>query len=179
MDEPKVKKPRITVSPRTPETLDVDSIIARRLAGDPRYVKQPEVPLREKGKWYLKEANSLADANRHYTIVHEEGYLPVTIHDLPEGVSPTSIGYQTAADGITLCKGVNGDERLYKMTKEHRRLIEMKKTEMNKKGMGSAKAMRDDAANAVAGVAGSEGAEFVAKHLRITGSDSEGPLGAA
>jgi hypothetical protein len=172
------RKPRITVSPRSAETvLDTDAIIQRRLKGDPRYSKPPEIPLKDKGKWYLKEANSMADANRHYTIVHEEGYQPVTIHDLADGITPQSVGFQVAADEITLCRGPHGDERLYKMDVNYRKQIESKKTELNKKGMGSAKAVREDAANAVASVGGSEAADFVFNRMHMNGGDTEGPLG--
>lgn len=178
--ESKARKPRITVAPRTAETgLDVDQIIARRLAGDPRYIRPADVPLRDAGKWYLKEANSYGDANRHYSMVHEEGYLPVTVDDLPDGITPESIGWTVAADGVTLQRGANGAERLYKMSTENRRKIEMRKTELNKKGMGSAKAVKESAANAIAGVGGSEAADFVFNQMHIKGGDSEGPLGAA
>lgn len=179
-DAPKrTRKPRITVAPRSVDTsVDVDSIIQRRLSGDPRYIRQGSIPLRDQEKWYVKEANSMADPNRHYSIVHEEGYLPVTITDLPEGVTPQSVGYNVAADGLTLCKGPNGDERLYKMDKGYRQQLERRKTELNKKGIGSAKAVKEDAANAIGAVGGSEAADFVYNRMHIRGGDSEGPLGA-
>jgi hypothetical protein len=186
-EQPKTRgrKPKITVAPRTPETLDVDAIIARRLAGDPRYVRPADVPLRDQAQWYLKEANSYGDANRHYTIVHEEGYLPVTVDDLPDGVTPQSVGWEVSADGLTLCRGINGAERLYKMSKTNRRKIEMAKTTLNKKGTGSVKAVREDMAHAAAAQFGAEAGEAVYSgrgpfggiQVRpIEGGDTEGPL---
>jgi hypothetical protein len=179
------RKPKIVVAPRTPDTLDVDSIIARRLKGDPRYTKPADVPLKDGAKWYLYEANSYADENRHYSIVHEEGYLPVTVDDLPAGITPQSVGWTVAADGLTLCRGVNGAERLYKMSKENRRKIELAKTALNKKGTGSVKAVREDMANAAAAQFGPEAGDavytgrgpFGGIHVNpLGGGDTEGPL---
>lgn len=184
--EPKPKKPRIIVAPHTPETLNPDEIVARRLAGDPRFAHMPEVPLLDKDQWYLHEANSYADANRHYDMVHNQGYLPVTIHDLPQGITPESVGWTVAADGITLARGINGAERLYKMSKENRRKIELAKTALNKKGTGSAKAVREDLAHAAAAQFGPEAGDAVYSGrgpfggIRVNpigGGDTEGPLG--
>lgn len=168
--------PKVTVVPRSEEAMaDVDAIIERRIAGNPFYSGDRAIPLSEPERWYIKEANSLADENRHYAMVHEEGYLPVTIDDIRPGITPESFGFRLAEDGKTLCRGTRGDERLYKMSKPNRAKIEARKTEIAKKGLGSVKAMRDDAANAVAGTHGAEAADFVSK-LHIAGGDSEGPL---
>ena len=178
--EPKKRgrKPQITVSPRA-EALDIDAIIAKRLKGQPFGARTVAIPLKEPGKWATFIANSLADENNHYRMVHEFGWVPLTIHDLADGVTAQSIGWQVKEDGITLCRGQRGDEIAYKMDKTVRNKIQMAKTAENKKGIGSATALKESAANAAAGQMGSEAADFVHKHLVVTGSDREGPLGAA
>jgi hypothetical protein len=167
------------VAPRTATTtLSADDVLERRLKGDPRYTPAPTIPLREAGKWYVKEANSYGDLNRHYEMVHAEGYEPVTLNDLADGVTPDSIGYRLSEDGITLVRGERGQERLYKMSKVNRARLDARKTAMNNKGMGSAKAVREDIANATAATHGSEAADFVASKLHISGEDRiEGPRG--
>jgi hypothetical protein len=171
-------KPDITVTPRA-EAVDIDAIIAKRLQGQPFGARTVTIPLKEPERWATFIANSLADENNHYRMVHELGWLPLTIDDLAEGITPISIGWQTKEDGRTLCRGPRGDEIAYKMDKHIRHQIQMAKTAENKKGIGSAKALKESAANAVAGQMGSEAADFVHKHLHVRGEDREGPLGAA
>lgn len=178
-DTPKRGRPRVTVAPRTTETaFSADDIIAQRLrGGDPYGLRDLAIPIKDAQKWALKEANDYADENRHFSIIHKEGWVPVTKDDLAPGVTPESVGYRVAEDGQTLCRGERGRERLYKMTHENRQKIQMAKTAANKKGMGTAKAVREDVANATAGTHGSEAADFVYQNLRIHGEDREGPLG--
>jgi hypothetical protein len=174
------RKPRITVSPRSDaESFNPDDVIAKRLAGNPFGARTTAIPLAEPGRWATFIANSLADENNHYRMVHELGWVPLTIHDLAPGTNPQSIGWQVKEDGITLCRGARGDEIAYKMDKRVREQIQLAKTAENKRGIGSAKALKESAANAAAGQMGSEAADFVHKHLHVTGSDREGPLGAA
>ena len=121
------RPPKITVAPRTTETaFSTDDIIARRLSGDPYGTREAQIPLKEAGKWAIKEANSLADENRHFNIVHKEGWIPLTVNDLADGITPDSLGYLVSPEG-TLCRGKNGDERLYKMTVENRQRVAMAK----------------------------------------------------
>lgn len=171
------KKPEIAVSPRSEATMSEAQLLEirqRRLSGDPRHERDAEIPLREPQKWYIKEANDYADANRHYKIAFKEGYEPVTIDDLPDGISPVSIGYNLAEDGKTLCRGERGRERLYKIPKAYRAQIEARKTALNKQGMGSAKAVQEDLANAAGQQFGSEAGDFAASSIRVLhGSDVE------
>jgi hypothetical protein len=172
------KKPEITVTPRA-DLIPTDDIIAKRLAGQPFGTRNLAIPLREPQRWAVFIANSLADENNHYRMVHELGWVPLTVEDLAEGITPVSIGWQVKEDGHTLCRGQRGDEIVYKMDKLQYRKVQLAKTAENKKGIGSAKALKESAANAAAGQMGSEAADFVHKHLHVRGEDREGPLGAA
>jgi len=108
----------------------------------------------------------------------------VTTDDLPDGLTPQGIGWQTAEDGKTLCRGVRGQEIIYKMPKAIRHKILMKQDEINRKGTKSEKAAIDDIAEAAGGSMGSEAGDFVHRHLKGTLSgggairDSRGPLDA-
>jgi len=173
------RKPRVTVTPRAEVVeMDIDDVIQRRLAGQPFGARTTAIPLKEPERWATFIANSLADENNHYRMVHEFGWVPLTVHDLADGVTPQSIGWQVKEDGITLCRGARGDDIVYKMDKRRREQIQMAKTQANKRGIGSAKAVREEAANAAAGQMGSDAADFVYKGLTVVGEDREGPLGA-
>lgn len=149
---------------------NVDDVIARRLSGEPFGSRQTIIPLREPGKWALYEANSLADRNMHYRMVHELGWVPVFASDLEPGLTPEQIGWQVDAGGI-LCRGDKGDQKLYKMPVEVRDQIQAAKTRANLKGMGSAKAVKESVVAATSAQMGDEGASFVQNSITITGGD--------
>lgn len=167
------RKPRIdAVTPRSDESqFNVDDINARRLRGERR--RENALPMRDPGKWALRWANSLAEPNRHYTIVQEDGWLPVTVDDLAEGLEVQSIGAQVGHNG-QLCKGPNGDERLYKKLKTLHDQIKLTEAHLRQKPMRSERAAKDDVAEAAAGQLGSDAAEFIHKNTSISIRDSQG-----
>lgn len=175
------KKPTISVTPRADiAAADIDSIAQnineRRLRGE--RVRNNEIPLAEPGKWALRRANSLAEDNRHYAMVHELGWVPLTVDDLAPGTTPESIGYRLAEDGKTLCKGTRGDEVLYKKDKQAHQEIKMREALDRQKVQRSEMAAKQDVANAVAGAHGSQAAEYIAKNTTVRITDAQGPLGA-
>lgn len=179
------KRPKATVVPRSPEVVMTEEQLVefrrRKIEEikaaahlDPFGDQEVPIPLRERG-WKVKEANDYADENRHYQMRHKFKYEPVTAADLPDGVTPESVGYRLGEDG-QLCRGPRGTEKLWKMPDEAYDYRQQLKTEKNKKGMGSAKAMKEDAANAAANTFGAQAGDFVSR-LHIRGEDREGPLG--
>lgn len=174
---PKPKIPAITVAPRA-ANVDIDRIIAKRLAGDPFADGTQAIPLKDAEKWDTYIGSGEVNPNRHYELVNRKGWIPLTIADLPEGVTPQAIGWNVAEDGQTLCRGVRGQEVAYKMPKEVRSQIQAAKTRANLKGTGSATKVKEDVANAVGGSLGSEAADWTQRNISITGGDRQGPLGA-
>ena len=110
------KIPRVTVAPRAAQ--DVDDIIAKRLQGDPFAAGVAAIPLKDAEHWATYVANAETSPNRHYEMVHRKGWVPLTVADLPDGITPQSIGWQVAEDGVTLCRGVRGGEVAYKMPRK-------------------------------------------------------------
>jgi hypothetical protein len=149
---------------------DVNAIIARRLAGEPFGARNTTIPLREPGRWATYEANSMADRNMHYRMVHELGWIPLRIEDLPEGLSPESIGWQVG-DGGQLVRGTQGDQRLYKMPADVRKQISDAKARANMRGMGSAKAVKASVMEAASAQLGDEAAAFTSAAITVTGQD--------
>lgn len=167
------KKPAITVTPRSDEsTWSADDIIARRLGGEPFGLKSDQIPLKEPGKWALRIANTQVHDSRHYDMVHKLGYVPLTVDDLAPGVDPPSIGFRLAEDGKTLCRGVRGDEVLYKMPKSAYDKIQMAKAEANTKSLKSERAAKHEAAEAAVAVHGDQAAEYLTQHANMTIRDS-------
>ena len=161
---------QVVVAPREEVTYDVDAVIARRLSGSPFGSRDLVVPMREPGKWATYEANTLADRNMHYNMVHQLGWVPVTVADLQDGVTPDKIGWQVDAAG-TLCRGPQGDQKLYKQPLEVWKQIQAAKARANMRGIGSAKAVKESMAEATAAQMGSEAADFVHGNITVTGSD--------
>lgn len=170
------RQPQISVTPRA-AAVDIETIIAKRLSGDPFADGAAAIPLRDPHQWDTYIANAEVNPNRHYEMVNRKGWIPLTVADLPANVSPESIGWNVAEDGQTLCRGTRGQEVAYKMPKDIRSKIQEQKTAMNKRGMGSAQKVKADMANAAGNQLGSEAGEFV-NNLSITGGDRPGPLGA-
>lgn len=171
------RPPKITVVPRADESQwSVEDVNRRRLDGEPFGLVTSDIPLREKGMWSLRIANSQSDEGRHYKMRHRLGWEPAVLADLAEGVTPESIGFRLAEDGQTLCRGIRGDEVLYKKPKAIDQAIQMKKAEANTKGLKSERAAKEDTLNAAALSHGSEAAEFLARHATISIKDSQQPL---
>lgn len=169
------RKPRITVTPRMDDA-DWEKEIQERIGGNPFGHGTDTIPLKDGEYWATYIANSDADPNMHYDMTHNKKWKPCTKDDLEDGVTPESIGFRVAADGQTLCRGQRGDEVVYKMPRHLREQILMAQTAQNNRGMGSAKKVKADVANATAGSFGSEAGDFAHSNISITGSDRRGPL---
>ena len=154
---------------------DTDAVIARRLSGEPFGTRNTTIPLKEGAKWSTYEANSMADRNMHYRMVHELGWIPVRVEDLAHGLTPESIGWQVA-DGGHLVRGPQGDQRLYKMPADVRQSITNAKAKANLRGMGSAKAVKQAVTEAASAQLGDEAAAFTDGAITVTGADRVGLL---
>lgn len=174
---PKKDTPTITVAPRAEAHYDLDAILKKRME-NPFGAGTTEVPLREPEKWSTYIANGDLHPSRLYEMTYKKGWEPVREEDLAIGVTAASIGFQVSETGA-LCRGPRGQEVVYKQPKEVRQAIAMRKTEINKKGMGTPAKVKADLASAAGGAHGDEAGSFVEKHIVVTGSDREGPLGAA
>ena len=170
------RKPKIVVAARA-ASVDLNTVIAKRLSGDPFAAGQIAIPLRDPHLWDTYVASSEVNPNRHYDMVNRKGWVPTTIYDLPDGISPESIGWQVAEDGQTLCRGPRGQEIVYKMPKDVRNQIQEKKTALNRRGMGSAAKVKTNMANALGNTLGSEAGDFAHQNITVTGGDRVGPLG--
>lgn len=159
----------VVVAPRT-DTFDVEAVIDRRLRGEPFGARNTELPMREPGRWATMEANSMADRNMHYRMIHEYGWVPLRVEDLAPGISPEAIGWQVATDG-GLVRGPNQDQRLYKQPIEVRQRIQAAKTQANMKGIGSAKAVKEAVTGALSSQLGDEAASFAHGNITVTGAD--------
>lgn len=163
---------KVVVAPRADETFDIDAVIRRRLEGEPFGARDTTVPLKDGAKWATYEANSMADRNMHYRMVHQLGWLPVRVEDLADGITPESIGWQVDAGGV-LCRGPQQDQKLYKQPVDVRHRIAQAKAAANLKGIGSAKAVKDSMVAAASAQLGDEAATFT-NGLTVTGSDRRG-----
>lgn len=120
-----------------------------------------DLPLKEREKWYLRRDNQQADPNMFYRLRHELGYVPVTPDDLPEGLTPDAIGCRVTLDGQLAMGDGAHEERWFKMSAAHRAMLDDAATTANNRGIGSAKKIKQDAAEAAAGQFGSEAGDFV------------------
>jgi hypothetical protein len=96
--------------------------------------------------------------------------VEVTQDDLAPGVSAESIGFTVSETGA-LCRGTRGQEVVFKMPKDLRKKVMDRKAEVNKKGMGSPSAVKQDMVNAAGNAHGDEAANFLNKHVHVTGYD--------
>ena len=169
------RAPRVTVAPRT--TQDVDRIIQQRIEGDPLARAAQSIPLRDPELWETHIANADVSPNRHYEMVHVLGWVPLTVADLPDGITPEAIGWQVTADGQTLCRGPRGGEIAYKMSKARHVELGQAKIRRNLRGTGSAATVKTALTNAASGQLGDEAASFLDRNVTVTGGDRVGPLG--
>ena len=169
------RPPEVTVVPRA--ATDVDAIIAKRLQGDPFAAGAVDIPLRDPEHWATYVASGDVSPNRHYEMVHKKGWVPLTVADLPDGITPQAIGWQVAEDGQTLCRGVRGNEVAYKMPLAARSQVQQAKTARNLAGTGSAAKVKASLTAAASGSLGDEAASFVDQNVTVTGGDRVGPLG--
>lgn len=179
--EPKKRgrKPRITVIDRADLVASQEDAIAdaldRRLRGAPSDLfgsaGSKALPLREPGRWKIKEANGdISEGGRLHEMT-ELGWAPVTAADLREDVTPEKLGLRLAEDGRTLVRGARGQLVYFKMPLDKYRVLERRKAEINAKGIGTASAVNRDLAESLPGVVnrGDGG-------ISADGSDIRGPL---
>lgn len=171
------QKPEFTVTPRAESAFNVDEIIAKRLSGNPFGHGTTEIPMREQGRWATYIANGDLHPSRLYEMTARKGWVPFTAADLPEGITPESIGFQVN-DAGALCRGERGKEVVFKQPVEVREQIQAAKTAANSKGMGSAKAVKDNIIGALGSQHGDEAATTMSQYLHVHGADTRGPLGA-
>jgi hypothetical protein len=162
------RKSQITVTSRADAAktravaqLRDNPVLARRLAGNIQGGGSIGIPLREPERWYTRIENQLADPNMFYRMRHEMGYVPLTADDLPEGVTPTAIGFRVSEDGYLVRGPVGQEEMPWKMPKEDRALLEQAMTDQNMAGIGSTKKIKNDMAEAAGSQFGSEAGDFM------------------
>lgn len=122
-----------------------------------------DLPIRDREHWYLRRDNQQADPNMFYRLRHELGYVPVTEDDLPDGLTPESIGCRVTPDGQLAMGDGAHEERWFKMSAANRAALDQAATAANMRGIGSAKKIKDDAAEAAAGQFGGEAGDYISK----------------
>ena len=150
-----------------------NAALARRLAPGgnvfPRGVT--DIPLKEPG-WETRWFNREIHENKHYAAVHEAGWEPVREEDL--SAEAEELGLRLNETKVVVrCE--RGNEMLMRMRTDDRRLVQLKKTEINNKGVG--RGAREAVANAVASAHGDEAADFAHQHFVGNIEDRVGPLG--
>lgn len=161
------------VIPRTEEgTWSADDVRAKRLGGQPFGLKVSAIPMREREKWQLYIANTSVDDARHFKMVAELGWEPVTAADLAPGVTPESLGFRVSEAGA-ICRGARGDEVVYKMPKADYDRLQQQKAAKNIEGIGSQSKSRMAVAEAASSQLGDEAAEFLSHHAVINVQDSQ------
>lgn len=173
-------KSRITVTDRAEvaknaavELARRNPALAKRLQGNPHGAGSRTVPLKEPTRWQTYIANTYVDESA-FLRMRENGWVPLTPEDLDCTVEES--GFRLSTDGY-LVRGPQGQEMLFKMPSEDYRLLAQVKTEYNLKGIGSAKKIKADMAEAAAGSMGDEAGSYI-NNLegqvidRITGGDA-------
>ena len=167
------QKPTVTISPRSDESQwNPEDVIAKRLAGAPFGLRTDVIPLREPGRWQLYIASSQINEGRHYEMTHQKGWVPFTRADLADGISPESLGFRVAEDGQTLVRGTRGEEVVYKMPQATYDQIQAMKADANTRAMKSENAAKHDAAEAAVATLGTEAADYISQHAKITITDT-------
>lgn len=157
------RKSQITMTSRadaakTRATLDArNPALARRLAGNPHGGGSRAIPLKEPGRYHTYIANTYID-DSEFLNMKERGWEPLTPDDLSCPVKES--GFRLSADGY-LVRGPQGQEMIFKMPIEDYALLEEAKTAANLKGIGSAKKIKADMAEAASGSLGDEAAEYL------------------
>lgn len=131
--------------------------LARRLAGNPFGGGTRAIPMKEPGRWQTYVANTYVNDGEFLTM-KERGWVPVSPDDLACKVEES--GFRLSPDGY-LVRGPQGQEMLFKMDVEDYRLLTQAKTEANMRGIGSARKIKQDIAEAASGQIGSEAADYI------------------
>lgn len=152
------RKSQITMTSRGDAAKSRNAALARRLAGNPFGGWTKSLPLKEPQRWHTYIANTYLDEGAFYDM-KQKGWEPLTADDLACPVEES--GFRLSPDGY-LVRGPQGQEMVFKMdTADHRALMDAK-TAHNLQGIGSAKKIKEDTANAAAAQLGSEAADYIA-----------------
>lgn len=159
-------KTRITVTPRADKVkTDLAAVardnpaLARRLqSGNVHGGGNRDIPLKEPARWQTYLANTYANDNAFFEM-RELGWIPLTADDLSCTVQEA--GFRLSPDNY-IVRGPQGQEMLWKMDKQHYRLLEQARTAANLKGIGSAKKIKADMAEAASSQMGGEAADYIA-----------------
>lgn len=150
------RKSHISVSSRSDAAKTANVALARRLAGNIHGGGSRDIPLKEPDAIQVYIANDFANESEFYEM-RERGWVPLEVSDLACPVEDSGFRLQNGA----LVRGEKGREMAWKMSKADYKLLVDAKTRHNMKGIGSAKKVRTDMANAAAGTLGSEAADFI------------------
>lgn len=131
--------------------------LARRLAGNPFGGGSRAIPMKETGRWHTYIANTYVDEGE-FLRMKERGWEPVRPDDL--GCKVEESGFRLSPDGY-LVRGPQGQEMLWKMDAADYRLLVAAKTDANMHGIGSAKKIKEDMANAAGSQIGSEAGDYI------------------
>ena len=152
------RKSAITVSNRGEAVKTANVALARRLAsGRVQGGGSRTIPLKEPQRWHTYIANTFATESAFHDM-REGGWVPLLPEDLACPIDES--GFRLSEDGY-LVRGEKGREMIFKMDAADYKLLEAAKTRHNMQGIGSAKKVREDIANAAAGPLGSEAADFL------------------
>lgn len=159
------KKSAITVSSRQDAAIsNLASVardnpaLARRLkSGNVNGGGNRELPLKEPQRWQTYLANTYANDNAFFEM-RELGWIPLVADDLKCEVQES--GFRLSTDGY-LVRGPQGQEMLWKMDRDHYRLLEQARTASNLRGIGSAKKIKSDLAEAASSQMGGEAGDYI------------------
>ncbi len=131
--------------------------LARRLAGNPFGGGSRELPLKEAGRWKTYLGNNYSNENEFFEL-KQDGWIPLTEDDLACPVNET--GFRKSVDGY-LVRGPQGQEMLFKMDMRDYRVLVQAKTEANMRGIGSARKIKQDIAEAAGSQIGAEAGDYI------------------
>ena len=153
------RKNPVTVTSRADAVKTANVALRRRLAGNPNVMGRREIPLKEPHRWATYIENTYADENAFYDM-KEGGWVPLTPDDLACPVDES--GFRLSESGY-LVRGPKEQEMVFKMAIEDYRLLEQAKAAVNSRGIGSAKKVKADMAEAGAQQFGGEAGDFLSK----------------
>lgn len=158
------RKPVITVTDRAESAKNAatdmarrNPALARRLAGNPHGGGSRGIPLKEPSRWHTYVANTYVDEGE-FLRMKERGWIPLAAEDLACSIEES--GFRKSPDGY-LVRGPQGQEMIWKMPADDYRLLQEAKTQYNLRGIGSAKKIKQDMAEAASGQLGDEAAEYI------------------
>lgn len=168
------RKSQIDVTSRLDAAKTRNTALARRLQGNPFISGSKDIPLKEPKRWHTHIASMESDESRFYKM-RQNGWEPVTVDDIDGPIEES--GFRLHEDGKSLVRGVKGREMAFKMLKEDYRLLEAAKEAASMKGIGSARKIKADIAEAAGRQLGDEAGSYLSNLDgqvidRITGGDA-------